>query len=434
MSNFNFKKLHPFKWYVLQNFPFIEEDFDAITYYQLLCKVIEYLNKVIDSQNLTGEQVETLTNAFNTLKEYVDTYFDNLDVQDEINHKLDEMVTDGTFDTIINQTLFNQINDDIDTLKSNNTIFVGDSYGAVDNSWIDRLANMMGLTIGTNAYKIAQSGYGFARTNQQFITLLQNASASIPNKQKIKNIVVGGGLNDINADSTSDILTAINLFCQYCNTTYPNAHIYIACLGWHEHPSNSNIREQMINKVLQAYTQCGINKNTTFCNGVQYIMHYYAFYGVDASHPNDTAQSYFARGINTCMKGQEYLFSTTRQNVSLTSGGTLGLQIKDNKLIADLRGNINSASFPSDTAIGNKTIELTDNKLQLLRNCENYYSWWRCGLNIKYDDNTWEQAIGQVFIDGNGILKLTFLKNKSNAITGLGFWGSLPYTQNLLYF
>ena len=32
---------------VLQSFPFIDEDFDAITNYELLCKVVEYLNKTV---------------------------------------------------------------------------------------------------------------------------------------------------------------------------------------------------------------------------------------------------------------------------------------------------------------------------------------------------------------------------------------------------
>nr|DAI89285.1 MAG TPA: hypothetical protein [Caudoviricetes sp.] len=31
MNNFSYKNLCPFKWFVLQNFPFIEADFDAIT-------------------------------------------------------------------------------------------------------------------------------------------------------------------------------------------------------------------------------------------------------------------------------------------------------------------------------------------------------------------------------------------------------------------
>ena len=67
---YNFKNLCPFKWFVLQNFPFIEADFDAITNWQLMCKLGEEINKVIEKVNLTGKQVEDLTNAFNELQEY----------------------------------------------------------------------------------------------------------------------------------------------------------------------------------------------------------------------------------------------------------------------------------------------------------------------------------------------------------------------------
>lgn len=106
--NFNFKKLPPFKFFVLQNFPFIEADFDAITNYQLLCKVVEYLNKVIDENNRIGEQTENLTNGFNELQEYVDNYFDNLDIQEEVNNKLDEMAESGELAELISQYLKSQ--------------------------------------------------------------------------------------------------------------------------------------------------------------------------------------------------------------------------------------------------------------------------------------------------------------------------------------
>lgn len=120
-------KLTPFKGFVLENFPFIEADFDAITNYQLLCKVIEYLNNVISNQNTVqelgtdlvnaynslvdavnlaiGEFESSITNDFNTLHDYVYNYFDNLDVQEEINTKLDEMVEDGTLQEIITDYL-----------------------------------------------------------------------------------------------------------------------------------------------------------------------------------------------------------------------------------------------------------------------------------------------------------------------------------------
>ena len=111
MNNFNFNKLTPFKWFVLENFPFIEADFDALTEWQLFCKLGKEINKIVNSTNTLGTQVETLT-------DYVSNYFDNLDVQDEINNKLNEMVKDGTLQEIITEYLnikgllcFNTVND-----------------------------------------------------------------------------------------------------------------------------------------------------------------------------------------------------------------------------------------------------------------------------------------------------------------------------------
>lgn len=100
-----FKRLTPFKRCVLQNFPFIEEDFDALTNYGLLCKIVAYLNKVIESQNEVQGVTEEIVTAFNNLYDYVKNFFDNLDVQDEIDHKLDEMAEDGTLQQYVDEYL-----------------------------------------------------------------------------------------------------------------------------------------------------------------------------------------------------------------------------------------------------------------------------------------------------------------------------------------
>lgn len=97
----NNEKIPYFCRVVLQNFPFIEEDFDALTTYQLISKVVEYLNKVIKSQNTLVDNVNNLSLAFQQLHDYVEHYFDNLDVQEEINNKLDQMAEDGTLQEII---------------------------------------------------------------------------------------------------------------------------------------------------------------------------------------------------------------------------------------------------------------------------------------------------------------------------------------------
>lgn len=105
MKEKKFIKLTPFKMQVLQSFPFIDEDFDAITNYELLCKVVEYLNKTVENVDYLNDTVNDYIDKFNELKSYVDNYFDNLDVQEEINNKLDEMAESGELTDIIAQYL-----------------------------------------------------------------------------------------------------------------------------------------------------------------------------------------------------------------------------------------------------------------------------------------------------------------------------------------
>lgn len=124
--NFDYKNLSPFKWFVLENFPFIEADFDALTEWQLFCKLGKEMNKIINSENTLGTQVENVTNAFIELQKFVNNYFANLDVQEEINNKLNTMAQDGTLQNIISEflkikteLLFNSVSE---MLTSNNLI------------------------------------------------------------------------------------------------------------------------------------------------------------------------------------------------------------------------------------------------------------------------------------------------------------------------
>lgn len=120
MNKFEYKNLTPFKWFVLENFPFIEADFDALTEWQLFCKLGKEMNKIINSENTLGTQVENVTNAFIELQNFVNNYFDNLDVQEEVNNKLNDMAEDGTLANIINQEIFGNINNDLTILKNEN--------------------------------------------------------------------------------------------------------------------------------------------------------------------------------------------------------------------------------------------------------------------------------------------------------------------------
>lgn len=121
MNKFEFKNLTPFKWFVLENFPFIEADFDALTEWQLFCKIGKEINKIINSQNIVGTEMETLSQAFIELKNYVNNYFDNLDVQEEINNKLNEMALNGTLENLINERILGNIKENVKNIYNNNS-------------------------------------------------------------------------------------------------------------------------------------------------------------------------------------------------------------------------------------------------------------------------------------------------------------------------
>lgn len=91
--------LRPFKAWCQKVLPLVYDE--SLSYYEQLCKVVDYLNK-------TMENVNELGSAFNDLKNFVDNYFDNLDVQEEINNKLDEMVKDGSLTEIVSKYFSNR--------------------------------------------------------------------------------------------------------------------------------------------------------------------------------------------------------------------------------------------------------------------------------------------------------------------------------------
>lgn len=108
--------LKPFKAWFQKTLPLAYDD--SLTYQELLYKLIAKINEVVESQNQTNENFDELYTLFIQLKEYVDNYFKNLDVQEEINNKLDEMAADGTLDKIINEQIFGELNDRITALEN----------------------------------------------------------------------------------------------------------------------------------------------------------------------------------------------------------------------------------------------------------------------------------------------------------------------------
>ena len=79
---------------------------ETMSYYEMLVWFVNYLrDDIIPVVNANGLATQELQELFVELQSYVNTYFDNLDVQEEVNNKLDEMAESGQLTDIIAQYL-----------------------------------------------------------------------------------------------------------------------------------------------------------------------------------------------------------------------------------------------------------------------------------------------------------------------------------------
>lgn len=91
--------LKPFKKFCIHLGVLPSAYVECMSYYEALTYVIKYLtNEVIPTVNNNSDVVTELQN-------YVEHYFDNLDVQEEINNKLDEMAESGELVELIGEYL-----------------------------------------------------------------------------------------------------------------------------------------------------------------------------------------------------------------------------------------------------------------------------------------------------------------------------------------
>ena len=103
---------------------------DELSYYELLNKVVEKLNAM-------GITV-------NELIDYVNNYFDSLDVQKMIDDKLDEMAQDGTLADLINKLLFSNLNKKIETV-------INVKENGCDNTGLTDCSATLNTLIGSNS-------------------------------------------------------------------------------------------------------------------------------------------------------------------------------------------------------------------------------------------------------------------------------------------
>lgn len=255
-------------------------------------------------------------------------------------------------------------------------IFISDSYGDRENSWIDYAVQFMGLSSG-NWYKSALSGAGFKPTyNSYFITLLRNIENTVSDKDTISDIIVGGGFND-GKTAVSDIQTAIREFCTYCKATYPNAKVWIGAFGW---SFNYEFLNDLRNgRYIQAYKTCGLY-GANYLSGSDFIMHstsnfepeskgeYNLYLDYQYVHPNDRGAKLIAACVMNNLNGAPFHYYEKLDPINIepyTAGGVtisgtkhINELINDNLISYWLDSNININWSTPQSSNGTKLLEI----------------------------------------------------------------------------
>lgn len=277
----------------------------SLSYEEQLLWLCNYLQEtVIPTVNNNGEAITELQELYVTLKNYVDNYFTNLDVQNEIDTKLDEMATDGTLDTIINQQIFGQINSDINTinneLEEGITLMIGDSYAeghtvinnniTYINGWCEYLKQYLNIS-DNNFIKMAKGGAGFIgiTDGNSFINLVQEKINTIADKTKIKRIIIAGGINDYNRSGNS-IYQAIQTLVNYLRSQFINSinNIFIFSMGYNNlnNSQGLQVRKNMLkvtNSIIQSVAlKCKVFTQASNCLKQDDQM------SSDGVHPNES--------------------------------------------------------------------------------------------------------------------------------------------------
>ena len=142
----NYKDLQPFRYWCYKILPMVYDD--SLSYYELLCKVVDYLNKTMEDVETLHGDVSNLHTAYEELQGYVNNYFSTLDVQEEINNKLDNMASSGELYEIIRKytdPIVNEQNEKINVLKSRM-----DTFTSLPNGSTTGDAELTDIRVGYN--------------------------------------------------------------------------------------------------------------------------------------------------------------------------------------------------------------------------------------------------------------------------------------------
>lgn len=282
-----------------------------------LREILEMFNAVLDVPADVKNFKEEIIKKYGTLEKFVTEYFDNLDVQNEINTKLNEMRDDGTLAEVINEDIFNELSNKVDAnvraLRDRHFICIADSYGMnprANQTWTSLFESRIPNTRQTSISSIGFTTHWDGDTPSSFKEVAEKYATELSEdeRNKITDIVVCGGWNDARA-ITQKVATVAILqtkmieFVDYCKSQFPNAIVHVGFIGWQDFNCG-----QPETTAADLYTTQIIYTGTRYkdlhnLSNVQYIMKNSRFMDSSHFHPNDGGAAQLYIGITGALFG-----------------------------------------------------------------------------------------------------------------------------------
>ena len=154
----------------------------GLTQTEAIHRIVEKINLIIEHFNVLEYNCNKSIEDFSEKIEY---YLNN-GMIDEVDKKLDQFTQDGTFDKLINEKLFNEINDKIEEVK-NDLVDFKQMYNENKNA-TDNVIQMLSSAINNNTSRITQNSNKISEVGTR-VTNTENEIKSIKNNYSTVQIV-----------------------------------------------------------------------------------------------------------------------------------------------------------------------------------------------------------------------------------------------------
>ena len=220
----NVEKIKPtglFTNYIYKAIPLAFDE--SMSYYETLCGLLSYLkDTVIPTLNNNADAIIEVQSLITQLQDYVDNYFKNLDVQQEINNKLDAMAQDGTLQEIIANYLNSKAIFGFDNVAS-----MKQATNLINGSYAKTLGFYNKNDGGSALYKIRNITNDDIVDNATIIPLDNNQLiGELCIQNDTINIKQFGCFGDNITDDTVNFQKCINFCCTHNKNLFINDGIY----------------------------------------------------------------------------------------------------------------------------------------------------------------------------------------------------------------